>query len=71
VRAVGYALDREEHEMGINCLAIPLFLTSKVKPDGAMSITAVAQRLPIEEPRSVGPSRVRDMVRENLGEVIE
>jgi IclR family transcriptional regulator, acetate operon repressor len=70
VREVGYALDRQENETGINCLAIPLFLTSKVKPDGAVSITAVAQRLGIEE-LEASVERVRSIIRENLGEVLE
>ncbi len=69
IRKNRYALDREEHEPGINCLAIPLFLTSTTVPDGAVSITAVAQRLPLERlERSI--NEAREIVREFLGEVM-
>ncbi len=69
VRDDGYALDREEHEEGINCLAIPLFLTSSTVPDGAISITAVAQRFPLAR-LEASIERARDMIREHLGEVM-
>jgi IclR family transcriptional regulator, acetate operon repressor len=68
VRANGFALDREEHEEGINCLAIPLFLTSSTVPDGAISITAVAQRFPLAR-LEASIDRAREMIREHLGEV--
>ncbi len=69
IRERGYAVDNEEHEEGINCLAIPFFLTSKSKPDGAISITAVARRLPLKKLEgSVG--HIRDIIREHLGEVL-
>ncbi|HEV3267650.1 MAG TPA: IclR family transcriptional regulator [Acidimicrobiales bacterium] len=70
IRDDGYAVDREENEPGINCLAIPLFLTSKSVPDGAVSITAVAQRFPLERlEKSV--EEARDVIREHLGEVMK
>ena len=69
IRREGYGVDREEHETGINCLAIPLFLTSKSTPDGAISITAVAQRFPLHRLES-SIDRARDMIREHLGEVM-
>ena len=68
IREVGYALDREENEPGINCLAIPLFLTSKSVPDGAVSITAVAHRMPLEE-LEASVDEARDIITEYLGEV--
>ena len=69
IRRQGYAVDREEHEPGVICLAIPLFPTSRTRPDGAISITAVAQRIPLE--RFVSSiDRARDMIREHLGEVM-
>jgi DNA-binding IclR family transcriptional regulator len=68
IRQCGYAVDREEREVGINCLAIPLFLTSKTSPDGAVSITAVAQRLPLKK-LEASLDQVRDVIRQNLGEV--
>jgi DNA-binding IclR family transcriptional regulator len=69
IRENGYALDREEHEDGINCLAIPLFLTSKTVPDGAISITAVAQRFPLRQ-LETSINHAREMIREHLGEVM-
>jgi IclR family acetate operon transcriptional repressor len=70
IRDEGYAVDREENEPGINCLAIPLFLTSKMVPDGAVSITAVAQRFPLEKlEKSV--DEAREVIREHLGEVMK
>jgi IclR family acetate operon transcriptional repressor len=69
IRREGYALDREENELGINCLAIPLFLTSKSVPDGAISITAVAQRFPLER-LEASIDLARGMIRDHLGEVM-
>jgi DNA-binding IclR family transcriptional regulator len=69
IRRDGFGVDREEHETGINCLAIPLFLTSKSTPDGAISITAVAQRFPLDRLES-SIDRAREMIREHLGEVM-
>jgi len=69
IRRRGYAVDREEHEPGIVCLAIPLFPTSRSMPDGAVSITAVSQRIPLEQLES-SVDRARDMIREHLGEVL-
>jgi IclR family transcriptional regulator, acetate operon repressor len=69
IRDSGYAVDREEREMGINCLAIPLFLTSKKYPDGALSITAVSQRLPLSK-LEASFGQIRDVVRQSLGPVL-
>ncbi len=69
IRELRYAVDREENEPGINCLAIPLFLTSKSVPDGAVSITAVAQRLPLEK-LEASIDEARDIISQHLGEVL-
>lgn len=69
IREVGYALDREEHEPGINCLAVPLFLTSRSVPDGAVSVTAVAQRFPLRK-LEASCEQARKIIREHLGEVM-
>jgi IclR family transcriptional regulator, acetate operon repressor len=69
IRARGYGVDREESEYGIVCLAVPLFLASPSLPAGAISITAVAQRLPVEKlEASVG--EVQDIIRQELGAVL-
>ena len=43
----GYALDDQENEPGINCIAFPVFLGSSTHPEGAISVSAVAQRTPL------------------------
>jgi DNA-binding IclR family transcriptional regulator len=69
IRVDGYAIDREEHESGINCLAIPLFLTSRTVPDGAVSVTAVAQRFPLRK-LEASVDQARKVIRERLGDVM-
>lgn len=44
VRAQGYAVDDQENEPGINCLAVPVFLGSPTRPSGAVSISALVHR---------------------------
>ncbi|MCW2747907.1 MAG: IclR family transcriptional regulator, partial [Nocardioidaceae bacterium] len=47
IRASGYGVDDQENEPGINCLAIPTFLTGPTVPSGAISISALAYRTPL------------------------
>jgi IclR family acetate operon transcriptional repressor len=47
IRAQGYAVDDQENEPGVNCLALPAFLTSPTVPSGAVSISALAYRTPL------------------------
>lgn len=47
-RRDGYAVDLEENELGIVCVAFPLFLDSPTRPTGAISISAVASRTGID-----------------------
>jgi IclR family acetate operon transcriptional repressor len=46
-RDAGYAVDDQENEPGVNCLAVPAFLTSPSRPSGAISISGLAYRLPL------------------------
>jgi IclR family acetate operon transcriptional repressor len=69
IREAGYGFDRQESETGINCLAVPLFLTSRREPDGAVSVTAVAQRLPLERLAS-SVDEIRAIIRSKLGGVL-
>ena len=46
VRELGYATDDQENEDGVNCLAVPVFLTSPSMPSGAVSISAPTYRTP-------------------------
>ncbi len=47
VRACGYAVDDQENEPGIVCVAVPVFLASPTTPSGAVSISAPAYRTPL------------------------
>ena len=46
-REQGYGLDDQENEPGVNCLAVPVFLTSPSVPSGAVSISGLAYRTPL------------------------
>lgn len=48
VRGRGYATDDEENELGVTCIAVPAFLTSSNTPAGAVSVSALAYRTPLE-----------------------
>ena len=49
VRRDGYAVDREESELGICCIAFPVALAAPSRPAGAVSVSALAHRKPVEE----------------------
>ncbi|MFE3449869.1 IclR family transcriptional regulator [Nonomuraea sp. NPDC059194] len=44
VRERGCAVDDQENEEGVNCVAVPVFLTSATTPSGAVSVSALAYR---------------------------
>ena len=46
-RERGYAVDDQENEPGIVCVAVPAFLTSPTRPSGAVSISAPVSRTPL------------------------
>jgi IclR family acetate operon transcriptional repressor len=48
-RQRGFGTDNQENERGINCLAVPLFLSSRSAPSGAISISALTYRTPLEQ----------------------
>ena len=47
IREQRYAVDDQENETGINCLALPVYLTSPGTPSGAVSISALTYRTPM------------------------
>ncbi|MFM2388674.1 MAG: hypothetical protein RLZZ437_229 [Pseudomonadota bacterium] len=47
IRARGYAFDREEHEQGIICVAVPI-LSRAGQVMGAMSVTSTTQRTSLD-----------------------
>ncbi|MET9762813.1 IclR family transcriptional regulator [Streptomyces sp. NPDC006372] len=42
-----YAVDDQENEDGVTCLAVPVYLTSPTTPSGAASVSALAYRTPL------------------------
>jgi IclR family acetate operon transcriptional repressor len=64
----GYALDDEENELGINCIAVPLFRASPTVASGAISVAALRHRTALEAlEQRVGT--LREIVRRHLGPV--
>lgn len=47
-RRRGYAVDNQENELGVNCIAVPVRLDPELSPFGAVSISALAFRTPLE-----------------------
>ena len=47
VRSRGYSVDDQENEVGVNCLALPVYLTSPTRVSGAISVSALAYRTPL------------------------
>ena len=47
IRAQGYAVDQEESEVGIVCVAFPVYLGQRDRPSRAISVTALAHRTPL------------------------
>lgn len=48
-RRRGFALDREEGEPGITCLAFPVYLVSTTQPTGAISVSSLTHRTPLDD----------------------
>lgn len=67
-RERGYALDREESEPGVVCVALPVFLDSPRRPSGAISVSAVAHRTPLEA-LEVAAAEIRELVEAAVGPV--
>lgn len=44
----GYAVDDQENEIGVNCVAVPVFMNPGVQPTGAVSVSALAFRRPLQ-----------------------
>ncbi len=48
-RERGYAVDDQENEPGVNCVAVPLGWETQTTPPGAISISALAFRTPLAD----------------------
>jgi DNA-binding IclR family transcriptional regulator len=68
VRGRGYALDDEESEEGINCIAFPLFLDHPTRPAGAVSVAGLAHRTALAQLEEAA-GEVRSMIESTLGTV--
>lgn len=70
-RRNGYNVDMQENDLGIVCIALPLFLDSPTRPTGAISISAVISRVTPDELVAWLP-KIRKIITEELGnEVLE
>jgi IclR family acetate operon transcriptional repressor len=69
VRSRGYALDAEESEEGVNCIAFPLFLDHPTRPAGAVSVAALAHRTALAQLEEAA-AEVRGLIERTLGTVI-
>jgi len=49
IRERGYALDNQENEPGVNCIAVPVYALATGTPSGAVSVSALAYRTPLDE----------------------
>lgn len=47
VRRRGYAVENQENELGVSCLAVPVWLTSPSQPSGAISVSGLTYRTPV------------------------
>ncbi|HLS74395.1 MAG TPA: IclR family transcriptional regulator C-terminal domain-containing protein [Actinomycetaceae bacterium] len=48
-RRRGYGIDDQENEPGVNCIALPVYLTTPNHPSGAISVSGLTYRMPIRE----------------------
>jgi IclR family transcriptional regulator, acetate operon repressor len=64
----GYALDDEENEVGINCIAFPLFLASPTVASGAISVAALRHRTTLATLEAEAQA-IRAVIHRRLGAV--
>lgn len=65
-RRRGFAVDDEENEVGVNCLALPVHLDGSELPSGAVSISAVRFRCSLDQLVDAVPA-IRETIRRRLG----
>jgi IclR family transcriptional regulator, acetate operon repressor len=54
-RSRGYAVDDQENELGVNCVAVPVRIEPRSAPIGAVSVSALAFRLPLARLEAESP----------------
>ncbi|WP_349903725.1 IclR family transcriptional regulator [Parafrigoribacterium humi] len=47
IRQLGYSVDNQENETGVNCVALPVFFASPTVPSGAISVSGLSYRTPL------------------------
>ena len=67
-RERGYALDCEENEAGVNCIAFPIFIRSGGRPRGAISVSAAGPRKSVDT-LVASADEVRLIIETHLGRV--
>jgi DNA-binding IclR family transcriptional regulator len=67
-RERGYALDCEENEAGVNCIAFPIFIRSGGRPGGAISVSAAGPRKSVDT-LVASADEIRAIIETHLGRV--
>ena len=62
----GFGIDDQENEIGVNCVAIPIHLDGSASPSGAISVSAVTFRCPLERLVEAVPG-IRETIARMLG----
>ena len=62
----GYGVDREENELGVNCVAVSICLDGFAEPAGAISVSGVSFRCPLETLVAAVPD-IRQSIQNHLG----
>lgn len=62
-REQGFAIDDQENEVGLNCVALPIFLDSPSIPSGAISVSGLSFRTPLAKLVAAIP-RIRELATE-------
>jgi IclR family acetate operon transcriptional repressor len=65
-RRRGYALDDQESDPGINCIAFAVHLDSPTRPFGAVSVSALSHRTPLRE-LIAAADEMRALITQHLG----
>ncbi len=66
-RERGWAIDDEENEPGIVCVAFPVHLVSPTVPSGAISVSGLRFRTPLETLVAEVPAILRDLADAHIG----
>jgi DNA-binding IclR family transcriptional regulator len=59
-------VDDQENELGVNCVAVPVYLDGLPEPAGAISVSGVTFRCPLESLIAAVPD-IQATIRRHLG----